>query len=414
MTALSDRERLLRYTRHADQRAFTDLVQRHVDLVYASALRHLHGDRHRAEDVTQEVFTLLARKASGLAQHPSLAGWLYATARLSALDTLRREHRRLHRETKAEAMSLSDSSSPQPHWETVRPVLDDALQDLDERERLPVILRFFGQQSFSAIGQQLGLSENAAQKRVDRALDLLNSALAKRGIASTAALLGASLSHAATTAPAALATTVSTAALATAAAPTAAGLFGLSIFATKTIAAGLAATAVAAAAVFTWQHSHTLPSQPSATIAAAAPAPAAAPIATPTPPTTTAPAAAPAASPASTEPARLPPQILYMIQRGDTEWKIAKQWNVTLTSLRASNPVYDFSPSIMRVGDQVVIPPEGYVDGSPPPTPGYVVTSGDSLPKIGAKTGVSNEQLRAANPGVNWARLRVGQRLQLP
>lgn len=405
MTAFSDRELLLRYTRHADQRAFADLVQRHVNLVYASALRHLHGDPHRAEDVTQEVFTLLARKAPSLAQHPSLAGWLYATARLSALDTLRREQRRLHRETKAEAMSLSDSNSPQPHWETIRPVLDDALQDLDERERLPVILRFFGQQSFSAIGQQLGLSENAAQKRVERALDLLNSALGKRGIASTAALLGASLSHAAITAPAALGAVVSTAALAsTAAAPATAGLFGLSALATKTLAAGTAAVVVATGAAFAWQASATAPVETAAAIVEPAPAPVAAPSST-----TTAPQAP---TPAKSDPARLPAQILYMVQRGDTVEKIARLWSVTPERLLAVNPVYDFS--LMRAGDQVVIPPEGYVtDSAQLQTHVYVVIASDTLNKIAAKTGVSADQLQAANPNINWARLRVGQSIKL-
>lgn len=410
MTAFSDRELLLRYTRHADQRAFTDLVQRHINLVYASALRHLHGDRHRAEDVTQEVFALLARKASGLSEHSSLPGWLYATARLSALDTLRREQRRLHRETKAEAMSLSDHS-PQPLWETVRPVLDDALQDLDERERLPVILRFFGQQSFNAIGQQLGVSENAAQKRVERALDLLNSALGKRGIASTAAFLGASLSHAAITAPTALATAVSTAALASvAAAPAAAGFLGLGALATKTLAAGAVAVVVATGAVFAWQASATAPAESPANIVAHASAPT--PTATLLPPNATPQASAPISAPAKSEPARLPAQILYMVQRGDSVAKIARLWNVTPERLVAANSVYDFS--LMRVGDQVVIPPEGYVtDSAQLQSNVYVIVAGDSLPKIAAKTGVSTEQLRAANPTLNWARLRVGQSVKL-
>lgn len=410
MTALSDRELLLRYTRHADQRAFTDLVQRHVNLVYASALRHLHGDRHRAEDVTQEVFTLLARKASGLAQHPSLAGWLYAAARLSALDTLRREQRRLHRETKAEAMSLSKDASPQLHWETLRPVLDDALQDLDERERLPVILRFFGQQSFSAIGRQLGLSENAAQKRVDRALDLLNSALAKRGIASTAALLGGSLTHAAITAPTTLAATVAATALAGTAAPAAAGFFGLSALATKTLAASAAAVVVATGAAFAWQAStHTPTETPAAVVAQAAPlaSVAATPAASAVPQAPT-----PVASPRA-EPARLPAQILYMVQRSDTAEKIAALWHVTPERLIAVNPVYDFS--LMRAGDQVVIPPEGYVaDAVQLNTNVYVVIASDTLNKIAAKTGVSIDQLQAANPTINWARLRVGQSVKLP
>src|SRR4051812_25180383 len=185
---MKDSELLSRFVQDRDQATFAELVRRHVDLVYAAALRHVSGDRHRAEDVAQEVFIDLARKAPGLVDHPCLAGWLYASTRFTAINTVRREQRRTHREKEADVMPES-SNVPEHSWEQIRPLIDDALQELDEEDRQSVLLRFFGQQSFVAIGEQLGLSENAVQKRVSRALDRLSTVLAQRGVTSTSAAL---------------------------------------------------------------------------------------------------------------------------------------------------------------------------------------------------------------------------------
>ena len=84
---MTDSELLRRFVDQRQQEAFAQLVRRHVNLVYAAALRHVRGDCHRAEDITQEVFIDLARKAAALSHHPSLAGWLYASAHFAVYPT---------------------------------------------------------------------------------------------------------------------------------------------------------------------------------------------------------------------------------------------------------------------------------------------------------------------------------------
>ncbi|MES2694346.1 MAG: sigma-70 family RNA polymerase sigma factor [Verrucomicrobiota bacterium] len=445
---MTDHDLLRRYVEHADQRAFTELVHHHIDLVYATALRHLRGDRHFAQDVTQEVFTHLTHKAASLTRHPCLGGWFYTSTRLTALDLLRREQRRLNRETKAAPMQ-DTASSADTHWEEIRPVIDDALQELDERDRHSVLLRFFGQKTFQAIGQQLGLTENAAQKRVDRALERLSTALAKRGITSTAAALGVSLGHAAVNAPAALASTVARSALvgvtATAAAPHAgAGLAAL-FKSTTFLTVGAVTTAVAIGAV-SWQGGAAAePAQLSVRNVSVARAPVVHPqpevaiLAESSPEPSPAPAALPSTSPSSAAAvttaaprANTPStddrlvRIMYAVLPGDNAFTIAKKTGVSIAALQAANPVYDFS--LMMVGDQVVIPsgdtapaPDSTQSPSLSPTPpaqipasdAYYVRPGDNLAKIAAKLGTTPEQLASYNPGLNASHLRVGQAIRI-
>ncbi|MBC7366490.1 MAG: sigma-70 family RNA polymerase sigma factor [Undibacterium sp.] len=213
---MTDSQLLSRFAHKGDQRAFAELVRRNIDLVYGAALRHVNGDQHRAEDVAQQVFIDLAGKAQVLAGHPCLAGWLYASVRFTAVNSIRSEQRRSIREREVELMKISEDPA-EPRWEQIRPVIDEAMEELGEEDRQSVLLRFFGRQTFGVIGQQLGLSENAAQKRVDRALDHLNVALTRRGLGSTAAVLSAGLAHAGVTAPVGLVAIISAGATATAA-----------------------------------------------------------------------------------------------------------------------------------------------------------------------------------------------------
>ncbi len=120
------------------------MIQRHVNLVYSAALRLVGGDVHRAHDITQQVFTGLARHAKRLARHPALVGWLYTTTRRCALYTLRSERRRTAREQEATTMNeLLRDPAAEPDWEQLRPVLEDAMHDLGEKIRHAVLLRFF-------------------------------------------------------------------------------------------------------------------------------------------------------------------------------------------------------------------------------------------------------------------------------
>jgi RNA polymerase sigma factor (sigma-70 family) len=207
---------LQQYVRTGSEPAFRELVQRRVDLVYAAALRQLSGDEHRARDVTQEVFVRLARKASSLTNHPSLAGWLYTTTRFIAVNVLRSESRRHHREQEAHAMQEPGAEHRESiGWDTMQPIIDEAMNELSERDRQAVLARFFIRQSYAEIGGQFGISENAAQKNVSRALDRLRDALVRRGVTSTAVGLGLILANQPLiAAPAGLAASASTAALA--------------------------------------------------------------------------------------------------------------------------------------------------------------------------------------------------------
>jgi RNA polymerase sigma factor (sigma-70 family) len=217
-----DAELLRRYAAEHSEAAFTELIRRHVDLVYSAALRLVNGDAHRAQDVTQQVFAEFARQAKRLRRHPAPVGWLYTTTRLAALRTIRTERRRSAREQEATTMNeLLREPAPEPDWVHLRPVLEDAMHELGETDRRAVLLRFFQNKSLKEVGMALGLGENAARMRVERALEKLRAKLVHRGITTTATALSVVISvNAVQVAPAVLAATLGGASLAGAAAGT--------------------------------------------------------------------------------------------------------------------------------------------------------------------------------------------------
>ena len=213
-----DNELLRRFAAERSEPAFADLVDRYVGLVFSAALRQMDGDSGAAEDVTQAVFTDLARKAAHLTGHTSLTGWLYTSTRYLTANARREEHRRRQREQEAHMMDLHQSDGPVPDWDQLRPVLDEAMHELGDSDREAVLLRFFQKCPLAEVGERLGVGENAARMRVDRALDKLRGLLARRGLTSTAAALGAALAERTMAeVPAGLAARVSQAALAGAA-----------------------------------------------------------------------------------------------------------------------------------------------------------------------------------------------------
>lgn len=212
------RQLLADYVASGSETAFRDLVSRYVDLVYSAAVRLVNGDTHLAEDVTQTVFADLAKLARTLSRDVMLGGWLHRHTCFVASKVLRTERRRQERERLAVEMnSLEDHSAA--NLASLAPVLDEAVNQLSAEDRAAILLRFFEQHDFKSVGEALGSNEEAARKRVDRALDKLHSLLRVRGVTLSGTALATTLAAGSVVAaPAGLALTVSTVALTTAAA----------------------------------------------------------------------------------------------------------------------------------------------------------------------------------------------------
>ncbi len=198
------------YARARSEEAFAELVRRHVDLVYSAALRMV-GEAHHAEDVTQAVFVALAQNSSRLAQHPVLSGWLHRTAQNLAANSIRTNVRRQLREQEAIAMNEPSAEEPDA-WNDIAPHLDAVLNELNESDRDAVFLRYFEKKSAREIAARFGISDEAAQKRVNRAVERLREAFTRRGIAAGPAAIAAALAASAVhAAPVGLALKISTA-----------------------------------------------------------------------------------------------------------------------------------------------------------------------------------------------------------
>jgi RNA polymerase sigma factor (sigma-70 family) len=209
---MNDWELIQHYRRNGSERAFETVVKRHVDFVYCAALRQVR-DPSLAEDVSQAVFVLLAQKAKSFRSGTVLVSWLFRTTRYIASRALRSEYRRQRREIEAAHMNPQIiASEGDQDWERVAPVLDEALATLPDKDRDAVLLRFISRKPFNEVGAQIGVSEDAAKKRVSRALGRLKEFFMRRGttlsVAAIAVMLGECVVRAA---PAALATKITAA-----------------------------------------------------------------------------------------------------------------------------------------------------------------------------------------------------------
>jgi RNA polymerase sigma factor (sigma-70 family) len=210
VNSFSDHELLRDYAEARSEEAFAEVVRRHVDFVYSAAIRMVR-DPHLAEDVTQNVFMALAHNARELMERPVLVGWLHRTARNLAAKTVRSELRRRAREQEAAAMNDHLSPEPDSLWLDVAPQLDAAMGELSDPDRDALLLRYFERRSAREMAQTLGTSEEAAQRRVGRAVERLRDVFAQRGIAVGASGLIVLISaNAVQAAPAGLALTIST------------------------------------------------------------------------------------------------------------------------------------------------------------------------------------------------------------
>jgi RNA polymerase sigma factor (sigma-70 family) len=185
---VTDAQLVREFAASGAEEAFAELVRRHAGLVRAAALRQTN-DAHLADEVTQAVFLLLARKAGSLSPKVVLLGWLMQAARFAANDLLRAERRRRQRENAAFQMNTiaPDTNDESARlWERVAPVLDDSLARLREADRSALLLRFFRNCSLAEVGTALGIAEEAARKRVGRALEKLREELQRRGVVASA------------------------------------------------------------------------------------------------------------------------------------------------------------------------------------------------------------------------------------
>jgi RNA polymerase sigma factor (sigma-70 family) len=235
MSEQSDVQLLRDYAEGGHEAAFRELVTRHTDFVYSAALRQVNSP-HLASDIAQGVFTDLARKARLLVEKTpkggSLAGWLHRSTRYAALNYRRDTRRRQANERQAMEQLLTNSE-PAPDWEPIRPVLDEALDSLNDEDREAILLRYFKNQNFRAVGLALGVSDDTAQKRVSRAVERLHEFFSKRKVTIGASGLVALIStNAVQAAPIGLVDAISAAAILSGAAASS----STAIAVTKTIA----------------------------------------------------------------------------------------------------------------------------------------------------------------------------------
>lgn len=239
-----DSELVSAYAVKGSETAFRALVQRHVDLVFSTAMRQV-GDAGMAEEITQNVFIALARKSPRLGGVETLAGWLYRTTILESKARVRSEIRRRQREDRAVEMAVLAPEGESP-LEALVPLLDEALLNLRETDRMALILRFMEERSLRDVGVALGVDEDAARKRVSRALGRVAEFFRCRGFATAGVGAIAVFAHTAKAAPAGLAMSAANAGLAVKGAAGGVGAFLFHLMALTKIQTATLCVAVAA------------------------------------------------------------------------------------------------------------------------------------------------------------------------
>jgi RNA polymerase sigma factor (sigma-70 family) len=224
----TDAELLSRFVASRDEAAFRGIVERHAPMVHGVAWRRTQ-DQALAQDITQTVFTILARKAPAL-HHSELAGWLHRAAFMETRNVCRKNARLTAAMQAYTTQQPNADMSPDDTWKEIQPHLDEALSHLPAEERQLVVMRYFEQRSYREIADTTGKTEEASRKRMQRSLDRLGAFLRRKGIITSGAALGALLSAQTLCVPAASAAVISSAALQGAHALTASTIFSHTLY----------------------------------------------------------------------------------------------------------------------------------------------------------------------------------------
>jgi RNA polymerase sigma factor (sigma-70 family) len=186
----NDAELLREYVQSGSREALGEIAQRYTDLVYSAAKRYTR-DAHLAEDVAQAVFILLSQRAAKISEPGRLVGWLYQTTYFVAVNALKIQRRRRVHERAFAAQGKTMISDPEPdRWTEIAPVIDRAMAQLDGSSRDMLLMRYFQEKSVQEVATAMGLSVDAAQKRLSRALEKLRGKLGKQGVAVGASAAG--------------------------------------------------------------------------------------------------------------------------------------------------------------------------------------------------------------------------------
>jgi RNA polymerase sigma factor (sigma-70 family) len=198
-----DRLLLHDFVTHGSRAAFESILRRYSRLVYSSALRQTR-DTHLADDITQQVFILLARKAYRIPRDVLLSAWLLATTRYCCANARRARRSRAHHERKAAMQSPTETSTADssPDWDRLSPLLDAAIASLSRADQQAILLRFFENRPIPEIASIFNVSDDSARHRIFRAIGRLRTFLTRRNIdLSVASIDALLLTHATQSAP---------------------------------------------------------------------------------------------------------------------------------------------------------------------------------------------------------------------
>lgn len=191
----ADRTDLEQYTRTSDAAAFGRLVRGHIDLVYSVCRHELRDEASLADDATQAVFILLAQRPGRVGGPHALVGWLYTTARNCSRNARRASLRRRRHELEAAKQRthiMQAETSASAERAELEASVHQALSRLNAPQRELLLMRFFQRLSLVEVGRAVGVSEDAARQRVNRAIGALRSIMERgrgRAMGTTPAIL---------------------------------------------------------------------------------------------------------------------------------------------------------------------------------------------------------------------------------